>query len=356
MIYILLFFLSIFCYTIIINYNHFKKIYRLLKKLLFPIKYNLEKQSAYNYPLPPYPNTWYPICFNKKIKKNKKYLIKVTGKEFIFFRNENNVILGINRHCPHMGVDLCYGKINKNCIVCPMHNKYVSGKNNKIFVEESHNIVFMWIGDLVNDKPPIKIDELFQKNDMENINLLPYFHFTHNVGGNLIDYAEHLLDIKHAPYIHKAEIIPIENGLKTTKYSFITTFGLKNTDINPVFTYITPTFGNVKYIDNCYVSIMFKINEINNIDMIIMPSWKGNFTFYKLFISFIFSLYTYIDFSDEAAFFSTKNHNIRDLNKDEKPMDDFRKWYINNYYTKDQLDNFYNEKNKFEKFKLINDW
>ena len=69
----------------------------------------------------------------------------------------------------------------------------------------------------------------------------------------------------------------------------------------------------------------------------------------KLAYSFLGALYTQLDFADEAAFFSTKNHNIRNLLPNEAPIQCFREWFTYTFYTSAQLDDFM-------KCKKLNDW
>jgi nitrite reductase/ring-hydroxylating ferredoxin subunit len=329
---------------------------RLTIKLLSKKKYKIPDLNMYDFICPPFPNSWYPICLSKEIKQNKKYCYEIAGKKIILFRNNENCIKVIPRYCPHMGVDLDYGKLNNNCIVCPFHNKHVYQETeNKFYIEETQGFIFIWI-DQENKEPPIKMEQLINDNDMKDLHIFPYIEFKHDVGGHLIDYAEHLIDVKHAPYIHNVDIEPVENGLKTTKYSFTTSFLIKEKNIKPIFTYATPSWGNIFYFKDTYVIVMFVVKNIGNMEMRIIPGWKGEFTVIKLFLSILLSLYTYIDFIEESAFFTTKNHNIRKMLPAEKPMNDFREWFINNYFTQEQVNKFNKNKEIYEKMKIINDW
>jgi nitrite reductase/ring-hydroxylating ferredoxin subunit len=127
--------------------------------------------NAYDYPIPPFPNTWYPICLSTDLKPNTLKKVKITGKEFIIFRGENNVVSAINKNCPHMGVDLSYGTVKNNCVVCPFHHHCVkpsteiktetqTESNTKYFIEETNNIIFVWIGELLDNKPFYSIKEI----------------------------------------------------------------------------------------------------------------------------------------------------------------------------------------------------
>ncbi len=339
-------------------YFYFTLLCRLFKKFMKKSNsYEVPKLNSYDYPLPPYPNTWYPICLSYELKKNTLKKTKIAGKEFIIFRDENNIVSAINKNCPHMGVDLSYGTVKNNCVVCPFHAHCVKPSEttslNKYFIEETNNIIFVWVGELIDDKPFYSIKEIVKEYNCPEGTPYLLSYFTRNVGGHLIDYAEHLLDVHHAPYIHGVKLKPVENSIIQTKYSFVVQFCIDETNVKPIFTYITPTFGYIEYSKDVRIYMMFIVRDIGNIDMIVLPCGKNILEF---FYSFLGTLYTQIDFADEAAYFSTKNHNIRNLKSTEKPMDDFRKWFIDNYYTQEQQNTFYEKKKKYNEIKAINDW
>ncbi len=107
-------------------YSYFTLLYRLCKKNMKKTNsYKVPKLNAYDYPLAPFPNTWYPICLSKELKPNTLKKVKIAGKEFIIFRDENKLVSAINKNCPHMGVDLSYGTVKNNCVVCPFHHHCV---------------------------------------------------------------------------------------------------------------------------------------------------------------------------------------------------------------------------------------
>lgn len=331
----------------------FPQISRLVYKYFYPKKYVVPKLTAYDYPLPPYPNTWYPVCLSSSIRENEHVAHKITGRELVFFRGTNGRVQAVPKNCPHMGVDLEYGYVEHNCMVCPMHCKHVRpDPADNIFVEETNNIIFIWYG----ESPPITISELFSQNKMESITILPYGHLSHRVGGHLVDYAEHLLDIHHAPYIHGVHITPIENGVRTTQYSFTTQFHIEKSDNNPIFTYVTPTFGNIQYAVDVNVCIMFIVHDIGDIEMVIMPCWINGFSLAKVGYSIIAALYTFVDFLDEAAYFSTKNHHVRNMKDSESPMVEFREWFHSTFYTRKQWEKFTLGREKYKQIQKLNDW
>lgn len=332
-------------------------VFRLVRKFFTPKTYKIPTLSALDYPLPPFPNTWYPVCMGTSIQNKEMQKHKIAGMEFIFYRDEYGTIHATHKNCPHMGVDLSYGYVEKQCIVCPMHCMRVkSTPKQPIFVEETNNLVFIWIGELVENKPPISVFDLFIQNDLQQSYVSKYGHFTHKVGGHLVDYAEHLLDINHAPYIHGVHIEPIPNSLVTTKYSFTTKFRIQESGLLPTFTYATPTFGCIRYTEDVHVYIMFVVRDVGEIDMVIMPGWVKGSSVKNAIQSMIGTIYTYIDFSDEAAYFTTKNHRVRHLKQCEKPMDDFRNWFQTNFYSKLQNNVFAQRQSEYLRRENLNDW
>jgi nitrite reductase/ring-hydroxylating ferredoxin subunit len=352
----------LFC---IIKYNdlfsYFNLIYRLFKKCIKKTnEYVVPKVCAYDYPIPPFPNTWYPICLSSELQKNTLQKKKIAGKEFIIFRDDNNIVSAVKKNCSHMGVDLSYGTVKNNCVVCPFHHHCIKPSTIKnmceptneeqFFIEETNNIIFIWFGE---SKPLFSIKEMAGEfNCPQGIPRL-YKFFTRRVGGHLIDYAEHLLDVNHAPYIHGVHLKPVEDSMILSKFSFTIKFSIEETNVTPVFKYITPTFGVIEYSKDVRIYMMFIVYDVGDIDMIVLPC-GNNIT--ELFYSFLGGLYTQIDFADEAAYFSTKNHNIRNLNLSEKPMDDFRSWFIDTYYSKNQLVKFEANKKKYNEINELNNW
>ena len=68
-----------------------------------------------------YPESWYPLCHSKDLKKGKLLLLEVFDGELILFRGKEGRPGIVSRHCPHMGTDLSNGKIVDGKLRCPFH-------------------------------------------------------------------------------------------------------------------------------------------------------------------------------------------------------------------------------------------
>jgi len=332
---------AISCF-ILENINSLKSLYRIYIKILYPKTFKIPTLSQYEFPLPPFPNTWYPICLSSELAKNTLRKEKIAGKEFILFRGNDGVAYAIPPNCSHMGVDLSFGHVKNDCVVCPFHNKcnkpYQSQTDHTFFIEELNHVIFIWVGILQSDgKPFSSMADLMKKYTEPEKYMFSFSFLKRTVGGHLIDYAEHLLDINHAQCIHGVTIDTDYTTLQTTNHSFSISFKIEDSNLTPRFTYITPTFGFVEYTENIKVYIMFVVRNVGLIEMVILPN--GN-TIQHLMYSFMGSFYTQLDFADEAAFFTTKKHNVRNLLANETSMQSFRDWFKYTFYTSNQLDNF----------------
>jgi phenylpropionate dioxygenase-like ring-hydroxylating dioxygenase large terminal subunit len=326
---------------------------KLLNKFLFPsMPYEVPKTNALDYLLPPFPNTWYPVCMYTDLKAGKIKTFRVASRELVLYLDNLQNVQIQNRYCPHMGVDLVYGKIQKECIVCPFHHHCIHPTKPNQAIGQSQKetypsevvcgIVFVWLGSNVNERPNLQklLKELYTCECEPN--LLYFSFFERKVGGHLVDYAEHLLDVNHAPYTHGVELETLEDTLKLKAHSFLVQFAIKNTTFRPKFTYITPTFGYVDYGFGMKTFMLFVVEDVGQIRMIQMPIWSS--TWKKTYRSFLAAFYTHFDFTEEAAFFSTKCHSNRCLAKNESLMTTFRTWFTETYYEAKEVEMFQKKK------------
>jgi len=330
-------------YQFLYKPDFFSHIIHLARKLFFPKQYEIPNTNVYDYPLPPFPNAWYPICMSKDIPPGTKKPITFANQEIIVFRGNSRKIQVIPKYCQHMGVDLTHGCVKENTIECPMHGKQIkNGAEVTFHVEEHLGMIFIWNGE-ANSTPNQCLKEQFEKFNMEKDDLVFPMSMGRWVGGHIIDYNEHLLDVHHAPYIHKASLHLGERGIQYDDIHLVVHLDVENTDYHPKFHYITPYFGFIEYVNNARVYIYFFQEKVGKMKMVILPCWNAKNGILGFLLSIMFSVYTYIDFSDEAAYFSTKKHKRRNLKACEKIMNDFRKQFTEKFFTQKQQTDFNNK-------------
>lgn len=73
--------------------------------------------------LPPvYPNGWFPIIESQELKVKQVKRVDVLGLELVAFRTEDGVVHVMDAYCPHLGAHLgVMGRVVGECIECPFH-------------------------------------------------------------------------------------------------------------------------------------------------------------------------------------------------------------------------------------------
>ena len=65
---------------------------------------------------------WMPAALGDELI-GKRPVVPVTllGEKLVLFRDESGALGLIDRHCPHRGADLCFGRLEDNGLRCPFH-------------------------------------------------------------------------------------------------------------------------------------------------------------------------------------------------------------------------------------------
>ena len=65
---------------------------------------------------------WAQIATSAELDQPRPLIpIKLGGKSFVLFRDEEGALGLIGRNCPHRGADLCFGRLEDNGLRCPFH-------------------------------------------------------------------------------------------------------------------------------------------------------------------------------------------------------------------------------------------
>src|SRR5947209_20486421 len=67
-------------------------------------------------------NYWHPIATSDEMPRGGAPLpLTIMSEELVLFRDENDRLGLIQRHCPHRGTDLSYGRIEDGGLRCLYH-------------------------------------------------------------------------------------------------------------------------------------------------------------------------------------------------------------------------------------------
>jgi phthalate 4,5-dioxygenase oxygenase subunit len=65
---------------------------------------------------------WQPAALTDELKGNRPVVpVTLLGEKLVLFRDNEGALGLIDRHCPHRGADLCYGRLEDNGLRCPFH-------------------------------------------------------------------------------------------------------------------------------------------------------------------------------------------------------------------------------------------
>jgi phenylpropionate dioxygenase-like ring-hydroxylating dioxygenase large terminal subunit len=84
------------------------------------------------FPLPPYPNGWFKVCYSDELAAGEVKAVSVAGRNLVVFRGEDGRAHLLDAYCPHLGAHLGVGgKVVGNTIRCPFHGWRWSGEDGK---------------------------------------------------------------------------------------------------------------------------------------------------------------------------------------------------------------------------------
>ncbi|WP_198304477.1 Rieske 2Fe-2S domain-containing protein [Arcobacter vandammei] len=235
-------------------------------------------------------NEWFPIMFEKDLKK--KPISKILlGQKIVIFRIKDEILCFEDR-CPHRNVPLSNGEIIGDKIRCNYHGwcftknaEYLCNKDIKIkkfFVKVEENLI--WIS-LNNNKDFTNLFKMPKEFESKFSIKILKSDFIHTI--------ENFLDPLHTPYIHKGLLRNIgQQKMKISQllddFSFKTIYDLENKQnglINKLFdngidkniaTFIYPSFAKIEYLKQNSlifdVSIFFVPLEKGEVQMVIKVS------------------------------------------------------------------------------------
>ena len=65
---------------------------------------------------------WQPAALSEELAGPRPVVpVTLLGESLVLFRNESGELGLIDRHCPHRGADLCFGRLEDNGLRCPFH-------------------------------------------------------------------------------------------------------------------------------------------------------------------------------------------------------------------------------------------
>lgn len=74
---------------------------------------------------------WQPAALVEELPEDRPIVpVTLMGEDLVLFRDENGVYSLMDRHCPHRGADLCYGRLEDGGLRCAFHGWLFDGQGN----------------------------------------------------------------------------------------------------------------------------------------------------------------------------------------------------------------------------------
>ncbi|AIE74824.1 MULTISPECIES: aromatic ring-hydroxylating dioxygenase subunit alpha [unclassified Synechocystis] len=150
---------------------------------------------------------WYWLLRSKELKRGQVKSVFLLGRDLAIYRTNEEKVVAMDAHCPHMGAHLAEGKVEGESLRCFFHNwqfdsdgqclevpclgKALPVKINTWPVTEAYGLIWLWTGDqpsqpipfppeLVNQKVSTSLGRKFTKACHPNVvmvNAIDAHHF-----------------------------------------------------------------------------------------------------------------------------------------------------------------------------------
>jgi phthalate 4,5-dioxygenase oxygenase subunit len=159
---------------------------------------------------------WQPVALSDELAGTRPLKpVKLMGRDFVLFRDEDGILGMLDRDCPHRGADLAFGRLEDGGLRCPFHGWLFDVKGNCLEtpaepagsklcsrikqsaypVQERSGIIFAYLGE---GKPPaFPAFDCFVAPDSHT------FAFKGLFECNWLQALEVGIDPAHASYLHR---------------------------------------------------------------------------------------------------------------------------------------------------------
>ncbi len=159
---------------------------------------------------------WLPAALTDELAKNRPVVpVRLLGESLVLFRDEGGKLGLIQRHCPHRGADLSYGRLESEGIRCVFHGWLFDNQGHCLEqpaepegsrmherirlchypVQERNGIVFAYLGP--NEPPPMPAFDCFQAPSTHVFSFKGLWHC------NWLQALEVGIDPAHASFLHR---------------------------------------------------------------------------------------------------------------------------------------------------------
>lgn len=177
------------------------------------------------YPLPPYPNGWFKVCFSDELEPGAVRAVHGLGRELAVWRGGDGRARVLDAYCAHLGAHLGYGgRVEGNELRCPFHAWRYDGDTGRCTdipyaskipakaqvaswsVQEKNGYVAVWFH--VEGKPPE-----WDFPEIPEVADPAYYLYKRRrweLDTHLQDVYENAVDVKHFSHVHGMEVEDVQ--------------------------------------------------------------------------------------------------------------------------------------------------
>lgn len=76
---------------------------------------------AARFPFGSYPRGWFVVAFSPDVAAGEVKTVHFFGQDIVLFRTATGTLSALDRTCPHLGAHLGAGRVDGECLRCPLH-------------------------------------------------------------------------------------------------------------------------------------------------------------------------------------------------------------------------------------------
>jgi phenylpropionate dioxygenase-like ring-hydroxylating dioxygenase large terminal subunit len=163
-------------------------------------------------------NVWTPAAYSSQVRRDRPLQVRIAGTRLVLFRDAAGAPAALVDRCPHRGVALSLGRVERGCLQCPFHGWTFDRGGRCVRVPwnpdakradlgalaiaarelAGHVWIYTGAGAQPKEEPSVHDSLLAEDARLTGIEMSWKTHWTRAM--------ENMLDWPHLPFVHRATI------------------------------------------------------------------------------------------------------------------------------------------------------
>ena len=189
--------------------------------------------------------SWYLAMSSKKLKQGKVTPFYLHANKIALFRGANGKVTALKSRCPHLGADLCQGKVEENSLQCPFHGWQFNGagkcnhipnsteipqsaKTHSYPVIEKYGAIWVYNG----EAPKFSIPD-FNNVEVDNYRMFVFSGKEMKIHNHLL--SSNGFDVQHWQSLHGMEMMSEPEFVEVSPYHLQIKYHFKVNENHPSY-------------------------------------------------------------------------------------------------------------------------